>query len=372
MIVKLIRESPNFSISYAQYMEMALYHPVNGYYMKDRAKIGKSGDFYTTSNVHAVFGKLLCRVFAQLVEKNYLPPVICEIGAGTGKLANSIIEEWKNNFPDSFNEMEYLIVESSPYHLAQQKEQIKCINKVQQYETISALIDQRSKLTGIMFSNELFDAFPVHVVQQVQGEINEVRISLDSQQNLIEVFEVCSNDEILNWLKQSGLQIPEGHRIEIPLAMTKWIYETKHWFDKGIMFTIDYGYTNDEVVKGYHSEGSLRGYFQHQLIKNPLLHSGEMDLTTHVHLDAIIKIGEKVGLEYVKMLKQNQFLYRAGIMQYLQDTYDPNPFSEISKQNRAIRTLLSDTDISSSFTVIIQQKKLDLSITDILTYDAFN
>lgn len=372
MLTKLkhkIKNAEKGSISYSDYISLALYDEEKGYYMKDRKKIGKEGDFYTNSNVHSVFGKVLARIFSRLVEMGILPPYICEIGAGTGRLANFIMEEWKRIAPGTFEELYYYIVEMSPYHRKEQQSVIHDIDKVLQFQSIAEMKDKIGKFSGIVLSNELFDAFPVDVLQKKENEIFEVRVAMNDE-NLVETLVPCENAALLDWLRENNITLKSGQRIEIPLAMNGWLEQTGDWFEKGLMFTIDYGYTKEEWMEPIHREGSLRGYYKHQMITNPLLHPGDMDLTTHIHLDALIEKSEKVGIKLLAMLKQYQFLLKGGILEYLQEHYDPNPFSEVSKQNRAIRTLLLDDGISGSFTVVIQQKNLDkITDQDVLMHD---
>lgn len=368
-IKKIINDSEQGSISYSDFISLALYDRDSGYYMKDRKKIGKEGDFYTNSNVHSVFGKVLARIFAQLVQKDILPPTICEIGAGTGRLANFILDEWEIIDPVSFAQLRYHIIEMSPYHQEQQLSTIQKIDKVQQYESINEMISKIGGFTGFVLSNELFDAFPVDVLHKKENEIFEARVSVEGD-TLSEVLVPCESKELLDWLEENKISLRNGQRMEIPIAMNNWIDETKDWFNKGLMFTIDYGYTKEEWMEPVHREGSLRGYYKHQMVRDPLLHPGDMDLTHHIHLDTLIDKGEQVGLTLLTMLKQYKFLLRGGILEYLQEQYDPNPFSEISKQNRAIRNLLLDDGISASFTVVIQKKELPtILIDDVLRYN---
>ncbi|WP_329955802.1 class I SAM-dependent methyltransferase [Calidifontibacillus erzurumensis] len=365
----VIENSKNGNISYSEYMGIVLYDKELGYYMKHKQKIGKEGDFYTNSNVHSVFGKVLARIFIRLVQLKKIHPVICEIGAGTGRLANFILEEWKKVDPDSFKQLKYIIVEISPYHREEQRKVIRSFEKVQQFSSLTEMVNHLGKFNGIILANELFDAFPVDVVQKVNGEMVEVRITFENNQ-LVETFVPCKNEEIFNWLEQNGIVLTNGQRMEIPLNMDHWLEETNAWLEKGIMFTIDYGYTKEEWMHPIHREGSLRGYYKHQIIKNPLSYPGDMDLTTHIHLDALIQKGEQVGLKLLGMLNQREFLLKGGILNYLQENSDPNPFSEISRQNRAIRSLIMDDGISSSFTVLIQSKNADqIILSDILVDD---
>ncbi|WP_078428737.1 class I SAM-dependent methyltransferase [Alkalihalobacterium alkalinitrilicum] len=354
-IISYIRNQSNKKIDYAEYMEKVLYDPHYGYYMKEKHKIGKTGDFFTTSNVHPIFAKVFCSIFHEVILKNNLPFVVCEIGGGTGRFSFELLKEWQNKFPDSFNKLTYYIIEGSPYHIALQKEKLGNFTNIFYCSSIEEM--NLHPFEGILFSNELIDAFPVHVIEKHAGSLYEVFVALNGDETLTEVKEPLQNNEIREWLHTYGPSLKNNQRIEVPLAMNQWIKQISHFVNRGAVFTIDYGYWNEEWEQPEHREGSLRGYYQHQMIHNPLLHPSEMDLTTHIHLDPFIQISKDNGLNTQLVTTQDRFLILAGILQYLQENYDTNPFSEISKQNRAIRSLITD-GISKSFHVIFQTKSL--------------
>lgn len=356
-IIDKIKKTIEQKITYATYMEWALYDPVHGYYMKDRTKIGKQGDFYTTSQVHPIFAKLFAKLFLELFDKEKLPLNICEFGAGTGQFAKDLLDELQKLSPDLFHDITYIIVETSPYHRDVQKQLLDSYPNVKIFTDFQFLKTKYDCFEGIVFSNEFFDAFPVHVIEQDKHGINEIFVTAKKDQ-LVEQSSPCENEQILLWLKQYGPQLNIGQRIEIPLAMTEWLKDFSTWFNRGIVFTIDYAYSEEDWSQPERFAGSLRGFYQHQLITNPLLHPGEMDLTAHIHLDAFIKIGEEAGLTTFFRKNQDRFLLQAGILNYLQNNYDPNPFSEISKQNRAIRSLITDGSMSRAFHVIVQGKNI--------------
>jgi SAM-dependent MidA family methyltransferase len=131
--------------------------------------------------------------------------------------------------------------------------------------------------------------------------------------------------------------------------------------------TADYGYTNEEWMNPRRAEGSLRGYHQHRMINNVLEDPGEMDITTHIHFDYLIQKGEQVSLRFLSKLRQDEFLLKTGILKELEDHYDPNPFSEVSKRNRAIRSLIMPSGMSSYFHIIIQLKGLHLNESDLFS-----
>ncbi|MGO4887146.1 class I SAM-dependent methyltransferase [Anaerobacillus sp. MEB173] len=355
-IISLINQEQDGKITYAKYIEEVLYHPDKGYYMKEKQKVGKEGDFYTSSSIHSVFGNIFAKVFLEVIEKEQLPFVVCEVGGGDGRFAKAVMEEWERICE---TKLTYYIVESSAYHRKIQRNALVNFPHVQQYESLEKLKKDIPSFNGIIFSNELFDAFPVHVVEKNHQQIEEVFVTVDDFGELGEIKKQCENQRVLQWLQNYGPKLKEGQRIEVPLYMNDWIKGVSQWIDKGVMITIDYGYTKDEWQQPERMDGSLRGYYQHKLINNPLLYPGEMDVTSHIHLDAIMQLGEGVGFSTFVFTTQNRFLLAAGILNYLQENYDPNPFSEKSKRNRAIRSLIMDGSMSSSFHVIVQGKNIE-------------
>jgi SAM-dependent MidA family methyltransferase len=350
IISKVIALSPLKMISYAKYMELALYHPSNGYYIKNCQKIGKGGDFYTTSNVSDVFGKLIGKWFAKNRGSLGLPPSICEIGAGNGRFTRAFILGW-NELSDLA--LTYYIVEESPYHRDLQLEELSGLENV--HVVYAPNFAESGMREGLVFSNELFDAFPVHVIEKREGVIQEVFIAYENER-FTEKFIPVENEKINAFLHEQNIDLNEGQRIEIPLAMEPFIKSISEYLSKGIMVTVDYGYTKEQWMEPSRRQGSLRGYYQHQMFHDVLQMPGEMDITSHVHIDALISQGEKHGLSFLQKKRQDEFLLSIGILEELEKHYDPNPFSETSKRNRAIRSLIMPGSISQSFDVIIQGK----------------
>lgn len=353
----LISNSPNHLISYADFISAALYHPELGYYMKESPKIGRHGDFITTSNISDVYGRLMAKWFASICDKLNLPAAFYEIGAGNGRFAHAFLQEWHESIKTPLN---YIIIETSPYHRKLQREQLESYPAVIQVDSIEDL----GAITGMVFSNELFDALPVHVVEKENGQLFEVMIGMKNDQ-LIEQLVPLANEEILQFLKDSNLQLRDKQRIEVPIAMKKLIEEIGCHVTSGLIVTADYGYSNEEWVDPRRRNGSLRGFYQHKMIDNVLANPGEMDITTHIHFDYLIQKGRESKLELVTKLRQDEFLLKSGILKELEDHYDPNPFSEVSKRNRAIRSLIMPGDISSFFHIVIQQKDLMIKSEDL-------
>lgn len=358
-IKKAIQDSETQSIPYSKFMELALYHPEHGYYMKSKEKIGKSGDFYTSSSVSPIFAEVLATVFVGLMESKLVKPMIVEFGAGNGSFAKQVLQTWREKSPQTFEKGNYYIVETSPHHKELIQEAVKPFNKVTILESLHELKQLVPDYQGIIFSNEFFDAFPIDIIEKRDGELFEVHVTTGQTSELEEQFRPLEEGNNIRFLKEYQITVKEGFRYEIPIPMCSFIHDLGRWMMSGIVFTIDYGYTDEEWQLPFHREGSIRGYYKHQLIKNPLEHVGDMDITTHIHFDKLIKAGERVGLDHYATYRQDEYLLKAGILKFLEEHQDTNPFSEKSKRNRAIRSLLMQGGISSSFHCLIQTKNIN-------------
>lgn len=351
VIINEIERSSEASITFERFMALSLYHPRYGYYQKDGPKTGISGDFFTSTSVHDVYPRVLARAFINEIQNNEYAPIIVDAGSGDGKFISSFLDEVKFLDHQFYKKLHYFVLESSPYHQQLITDRTKQ-HHVQIYPSLSSIKKVLPKLNGILFSNELLDAFPVRVIEK-QQELVEVCVGLDECNCFTEVYIPCTDPAIQNWIARHELQMSDGQRIEIPLAMGKWLDEIGSWLDTGKVITVDYGYTNEEWKSPERRRGSLRGYRNHQLIENVLQSPGEMDITTHVHIDAIKNIGLSHGMKWVSCMPQGEFLLKEGLLQFLQPTNPNDPFSKEYKQNRAIRWLAE----SNQFLVMIQEKR---------------
>lgn len=343
-----IQKSHTKMITYADFIKAALYHPEKGYYMTDLTKIGPRGDFITTSNFSDIFGKIIAKWYAGIHGKLDLPPSVCEVGAGNGRFAKAFTEGW-NQY--SKKPLAYSLVETSPYHRKLQAETLYHSPGVTQYSDL----EEVPCFEGLIFSNELFDALPVHVIERKEGKLFEAMVTF-KEGRFAEALIPLENNEIHAFIRRQGIELINGQRLEIPLEMEKVVNKISGALSRGIAITVDYGYTYEEWKNPARRRGSLRGYYQQQMVEDVLKHPGSMDITSHIHFDALIQQGEASGLKLVSMLRQDEFLMKLGLLEELEDNYDTNPFSEKSRRNRAIRSLILPDGMSSSFHVILQGK----------------
>ncbi|WP_159461999.1 SAM-dependent methyltransferase [Salirhabdus sp. Marseille-P4669] len=347
------------SIPYNEFISLALYDSLEGYYNQKRDVFGKKGDFFTASHVHSVFCELLGEWFLKLFNELHLPHVILELGGGDGRFAKQLCEFFSNKGM----KITYYFVEGNEIHRKNIKEQIT--NHT--LETFSSLHDFEENIghfNGIIYSNEFFDAQPVKVVEKNNGELFEVYVSMDDDGRLIERFYPCSR-EMVDWIRKYGIVLSEGHRMEVPNYLNSILEQIATVLHKGIILTIDYGYTNEELVDPRRKKGSLRGYLDHQMVDRVTDHVGKMDITHHIHWDSFIKIGLEHDLDLYMFEKQQQFLLQIGILDYVRENKSGTYFSTASKQNRAIQQLISGDFMGNMFEVCIQAKGIRKSQLEI-------
>jgi SAM-dependent MidA family methyltransferase len=339
-------------VSFHDFMEMALYHPELGYYMAVPDKIGKNGDFYTSSSLGPVFGAMIGK---QLEEMWHLTGkgdfTVVEYGAGTGMLCQDILTYVRDN-SELYDRLNYVIIEKSP--VMRKKEQTRLPEKVSWHETIRDL----SEITGCILSNELVDNFSVH---QVIMEEELMEVFVDDQEGFVEVLRPASM-AVRTYLAELNIVLPKGFRTEINLEVAEWIAAVAAVLKKGYVITIDYGYTSEELCKPCRSQGTLLCYHRHQVNDQPYRQVGQQDITAHVNFSALCHWGHQHGLACCGLTSQAEFLLALGFKDYLRKTaaQTGNIAQLAVHEVRLTHTLL--VDMGNKFKVLIQQKGMPSSI----------
>lgn len=357
------------------FMDTALYDDEVGYYTVEKTKLGKEGDFYTSNHVHPVFPQVSGRFFADVFTSTDLDTRITEAGAGDGRFVLEVLRYFEEHHPDQFHKLIYCIIESSPSHRQKIEEKTEAYaDKIRLYSSVQDYINREGDLKGILYSNELFDAMPVHLVEKREDGWDEVIVDCDGDK-LLETNVPCSDSSLLNWLEAYGPELETGFRTEINLDMRHWLQNSLSGNEPVFIMTVDYGYRNKEYRHPQRKDGSIRGYRNHELIPDPLETPGEMDLTSHIQWDAYDAVLKDLGFHHMAHYRQDQFLLKAGIFKFLMKPDEINPFSDVFKQNRAIQSLVTPDGISGSFQVDLKyrhvsfKKKLNLFTEDPYTME---
>jgi len=315
-------------LSFRDFMEEALYHPEFGYYNSTRNPIGRQGDFYTSSDLDPIFGKLLARKFAQMASALGVSPeafTIVELGAGRGLLARQILEN--HHFP-------YRILERSAAMRERQRGSLQGCD-VEWLEALPAGI------TGCVFSNEFFDALPVRRVICRNGALREIHVTSE--------FSEVEGD----LQEPLDITLSEGQLADINTDARRWIKAIGASLDRGYHLAIDYGYQDREFYA--RPRGTLMCYWRHQAVEDPYLRIGEQDITAHVNFSDLIREGAAVGLTTEEFKTQMDFLVQLGVLKEL-EALMPADTAEAIQRVMAVKKLVLPGGMGERFKVLVQRK----------------
>ncbi|NQE37418.1 class I SAM-dependent methyltransferase [Microcoleus asticus] len=323
LICERIAASPQQRITFAEYMNLALYHPHHGYYNSDRQSIGKQGDFITSSHWGADFAEVLAEQFVEMWEVLGTPHpfTVVEMGAGRGTFAENILQYLQIQYPDLFHILEYIIIEVSPVLQAEQRQRLAEINCVKWCNWDEVV---NNSIVGCFFSNELVDALPVHQIILEQGQVREIYVTAEIQKsiqeeiNFIEGVGEVSTPKIAEYLDFVGIDLSasvygDGYRSEVNLAALDWMSTVAQKLQRGYLLTIDYGHPAYRYYNPRRREGTLQCYYRHRYHNNPYINVGRQDLTAHVNFTALERHGELCGLDTVGFTQQALFLMALGL-----------------------------------------------------------
>jgi len=338
------------SISFATYMQQALFAPNLGFYCNGLTKFGVSGDFITAPLLGSLFAKCLAQQIAQLC-KHYNFSNLLEIGAGTGQLAIDLLQEMAR-LNIAINN--YYILEPSAELKFRQQQLVQ-----QQYPTWLTTIKWLDSLPnasfyGIILANEVLDAFPV----------NKFQIS----PNGLQEFSVVSNNNALQWtLTTPSTQLQQAinnynittlpYESEINLLAAAWLSSLEQSLAKGIILLCDYGYKRSEYYHPDRQTGTLMCHYQHHCHTNPLLYPGLQDITAHVDFTLIAETALKLGLTINGYTNLASFLINCGLT------------SLITNQYQEARILSSPAEMGELFKVIALGKQCSLPLIGFSQYD---
>ncbi len=354
-------------IPFSRYMQVCLYHPAHGYYSANAEQFGKAGDFYTSSDVHAVFGRLLARQFDEIWQALDRPPQIeiLELGPGRGLFARDVLDWSNKKFPDFFAALTYTLQEASPALRAKLHETLReHVESGKAHVGTDAIVRPAERSEGIcrtlvrdlpliVFANEFFDALPVEILS-TQGKLH---IALED--NRLHEIWLPPLPEELEFLDRYSIHPEPGERIEVPLVSQEWIKQISDAIRHGLLLIIDYGYTRHEQLAGRH-RGTLMAYRQHSASSDPYQAPGEQDLTAHVNFTALAAACEQAGMRSEKLLTQSQFLMGIGEKNQFADAFEdcriPQERAKVALQ---LKHLITPVGMGENFQVLIASRNVD-------------
>ena len=356
-IVDEIRECG--PIPFSRYMELCLYHPELGYYSRHAEQFGKAGDFYTASDVHAVFGRLLARQFEQMWRLLGSPPAIeiLELGPGRGLFAQDVLDWSEKKFPAFFGALCYSLVERSP--TLRERLERTLHRHFRAGKAWLTTFPSGPRLAGtperpvIIFANEFFDALPVEVLS-AEGEL---RIS-EREGRFLETWALPS-PEHLTFLDRYSVHPQLGERVEIPLIAQREMTAAAASIDHGFLIAIDYGYTRREQLRGRYG-GTIMAYRRHSVGTTPYQAPGEQDITAHVNFTALAAAAEEQGMLVEPLLTSTQFLLGIGEPNQFADAFEeclrPEERTKVALQ---LKHLVAPSGTGETFQVLVASRGVE-------------
>ncbi len=365
-------------LTFARFMELALYHEGHGYYMTQtvaqdpaaRERIGWKGDFFTAPELSPILAKTLVRqvleIDAQLGHPS--PFAFIEMGCGNGSFAADFLQYCQMDAPDFLARLRYVLVERSVHLQSVQASQIRevmgsCREGLLRWVSSVEELEEES-VVGVMFSNELVDAFPVHRVRCDQDHLQEVFVDYHDGK-FMERLGSMSSSTVEDYVSHHGVRLREGQTSELHIAAEQWMIHVARVLRQGIVITVDYGHTGADYYNSERNNGTFLCYFRHAISTNPFERIGEQDMTAHVNFSALAKTGEAWELQTVGFTNLANWLMGLGVEQMIGDE-DPE-----SKEIQALTQLLRPHGMGTTFKVLVQRKGLEPMPLQGLRYRAF-
>ena len=329
-------------ISFARYLDLALYEPGLGYYMAGARKLGAEGDFVTAPEISRLFGRTLARQVAQVLRASRAE--VLEVGAGSGALAATLLAELESlgALPEH-----YLILELSP-DLRDRSRDTLAARVPHLLERVAWLNQLPAAFRGCVVGNEVLDAMPFHVVNTRAGSLLEAGVAVGATGN----FEWSHRPAPAALTAAAReLNLPDHYTTEIGLAARGFVRSVGGLLENGAALFIDYGFPRHEYYHPQRTSGTLMCHYRHRAHDDPFFLPGLQDITTHVDFSAIAQAGHEAGLDLLGYANQAQFLVSCGITDLLAETPadDVAAYAPLAAQ---AQKLLSPAEMGEFFKVI--------------------
>jgi SAM-dependent MidA family methyltransferase len=356
-------------LSFAEFMEAALYDPEFGYYTT-APLIGRDGDYCTSPETHPIFAELIGKQIAQAAEAIASSGefTLVEMGAGRGSFAEHILHAYRRDYPRLLARLRYVIIERSPSLIRRQQEQLASLLRdglpIRWLPSLAALPE--NSVTGVMFSNELVDAFPVHrVVKRALG-LREIFVGWDPhEQRFIEIEAPPVVSTLDEYFGRLGIQLEDGQRADVNLEALTWMRDVGGRLRNGLVITIDYGHTARDLFAPIRKTGTFLCYYRQTVADNPYVRVGYQDMTAHVDFTSLALTGKSVGLAVTGFTNQLNFLVGLGI---------EAAFAGVEAESAEagwMRSLLRPEGMGGTYKVLVQHKGIEAPLLDGLRFRPF-
>ncbi len=332
-------------VTFAWFMEQALYHPEHGYYSSGRGAIGRRGDYFTNVSVGPLFGRLLAAQFTEMWESLGRPDdfVIVEQGAHHGDFARDVLEAVRERAPEFFVTLRYQIIE--PFPILQER-QVKALSAFREKIAWKESLPELEPFCGIHFSNELLDAMPVHLIRRIDdnGEWQEPYVE-QSGDGFAFVAKSISDENMRRHLEKIPRHAIRNYETEVNLAALDWIENVSRKLTRGYVLAVDYGYSRDKFYAPDRATGTLQCYAGHRTVASPLDQIGHADISSRVDWTSVVERAEECGLTLAGFTDQYHFI--TGVISRLFRSEFAGEREPCTR--RALQTLLHPEFLGTAF-----------------------
>lgn len=332
-------------ISFAEFMHHALYASDLGYYTNSKTKFGVGGDFVTAPEISPLFGRVIARQIAQVHDLTGTNQIL-ELGAGTGRLAETILQALR----DDGRTVNYAVLEASRELAAQQFSRLSTFDKspditVQWLESFPS-----ASFGGVIIANEVLDALPVERFKVASNGIRQIGVTREDRSLVLAERPAPEQlrDAIREVEQNIGRSLPIGYCSEISLALKPWVTDLAASLSEGLVLFSDYGFGRREYYAETRTDGTLLCHLQHRAHTDVLLCPGNQDMTAWVDFTAVAEAGTDAGLSLSGFCSQALFLIGAGIADELARTGEADPSAQLQRASE-VKTLTLPGEMGERF-----------------------
>jgi SAM-dependent MidA family methyltransferase len=305
----------NGPLTFARFMELALYHTTEGYYAGSRERIGRSGDYVTSPEISPIFGYAIALQLAEMWEILERPArfTISEFGAGAGKLAQDILRWTARRTPAFHSHIVYRLIERSRSLRSILRESMNGTAGSANIEIVDAAPGRAAGgSAGCVLANELVDSFPAHRVVIRDGGLRELYVT--ARGNVLTQIEGdVSTFSLVEYFKRLGMLPGEGCVAEVNLCAAPWLQEASESIGRGYILLFDYGYEAARLYAPWRRTGTLLCYHRQDVSEDPLVRVGRQDITAHVDFTSLAAAARDAQLQDLARTDQTHFLSRLGV-----------------------------------------------------------
>jgi SAM-dependent MidA family methyltransferase len=346
-------------IPFARFMEICLYHPRHGYYTRGLGG-GGGRDYLTSSGLHRAYGALVARQAEDMWRGCGRPDpfFFVEFGPGEGLFAVDFLAEAERH--GAFARcLRYVLVEVSPVLAARQRARIQGRTSLAVEWATEADLETRRGFVGVLFANEVIDAFPVHRVVGTPEGPREIHVAADGEA-LREVLLPLSNPAVGRFLETAGAGPADGQEVDLNLAAPCWLAWALSCLRRGYVLLVDYGHEARELYDPARRRGTLLAYHRHRTSEEFLERPGDQDLTAHVDFTALRRTAEESGARVLGLTTQARFLIALGALEFLEDGPaggatggDPGAAIDRLREREALKEIILPGRMGEKFRVLL-------------------